>query len=774
VVARLQVAGTVLVDDGLAATVTDRGTVVRQTSARPAFRRRSPAPPRAAPRPVLGREGDLAQIGAASGPGSPVELYGPSGIGKTTLLRELGQPGSAGPGDRLLLRVGGAPLDDVLQALVESLYETGDEVVVPSPTRRRDLLGAIDARILLDDSGLGRDDLEEVVDALPSASVVVGLEHPVLLGGPDLCLRVAGLGEDDAVALVESRLGAPVGPGDREALVAVAAGLGGNPGLLLQSAHRVREGESSWAALAAAVRGGAMGAFAGPSASMSMLGAARNRVTGLLGALGGAPLAAPTIVAVVGPGAEEALAELEDERVIERASPRFRLRVPPGPETAAGAALVEELADHLARRAGSLWDPQAPRDRRDEIRETADDAEAIVTLLERRAGDPAGALELATSVAPALAVSGRWGAWERTLDAQRAAAARLGDEAALGVALHELGTRALCRGDASARGLLERALEVRERLGDRDGAALTRHNLGMLPGGGATDGSSGNGGPPPGGHRRRWAIALGALVVVVAVIVGVVVATNGDGGGGDEQAGLTLDPSDEITLTAEPGQIAELQTVRVTASGPTGALRVSRAGNAPRPFSVDASGCAAPLDDGGSCTLSVGFDASRATAPISDALLVVQSASAGTAQVPLRGIVAGTTTETTTTTTTAPAAADPDITPRVAITWNGTSGSTGTVTLANRGGQPMDVGAASLQIGPPTFEIANDACSGTTLGPGEECAIDVGFMPPATAASASFSDTLVVPVDGFPNETSTVIGTVVPPTEPTPPPSPIG
>ncbi len=96
-------------------------------------------------------------------------------------------------------------------------------------------------------------------------------------------------------------------------------------------------------------------------------------------------------------------------------------------------------------------------------------------------GRHAEARRLGRALDTALAVAGRWGAWEQTLQRVRGTAEALGDRTTQGWALHQLGTRLLCLDDkAAARPLLLDALDIRESLGDRAGAAVTRHNLGLL------------------------------------------------------------------------------------------------------------------------------------------------------------------------------------------------------------------------------------------------------------------------------------------------------
>ena len=92
------------------------------------------------------------------------------------------------------------------------------------------------------------------------------------------------------------------------------------------------------------------------------------------------------------------------------------------------------------------------------------------------------ALRLVRAIESTLTLNGRWGAWAEVLQDGLQAAEALGDRAAKAWILHQLGTRALCLGDtATAQLLLSRALRLREALGDRIGAEITRHNLTQLP-----------------------------------------------------------------------------------------------------------------------------------------------------------------------------------------------------------------------------------------------------------------------------------------------------
>ena len=90
-------------------------------------------------------------------------------------------------------------------------------------------------------------------------------------------------------------------------------------------------------------------------------------------------------------------------------------------------------------------------------------------------------LQLGRLLEGALVVGARWGAWAVTLERCLAAARAIGDRSAEAWALHEIGTRAVCLGDAgTARALLNQAVKLRETLNDDAAAAASRKNLSFV------------------------------------------------------------------------------------------------------------------------------------------------------------------------------------------------------------------------------------------------------------------------------------------------------
>ena len=113
----------------------------------------------------------------------------------------------------------------------------------------------------------------------------------------------------------------------------------------------------------------------------------------------------------------------------------------------------------------------------------AAEAEVVVGVLlaDREANRPEAVLRLARAAAPALALSLRWGAWERVLKLGLEAARTLratGEEAWFH---HELGVLAFCTGaDQRALAELESAVALRAAFGDPRTGAAGRRMLELL------------------------------------------------------------------------------------------------------------------------------------------------------------------------------------------------------------------------------------------------------------------------------------------------------
>jgi hypothetical protein len=242
----------------------------------------------------------------------------------------------------------------------------------------------------------------------------------------------------------------------------------------------------------------------------------QRQVLGALAALGGAPVSAEHLAALTGlPNPEPLLESLQQDGLVQTHSPRYSLT----------GTLEQNLRytwdltfwEERALAHFSAW-AEAQRQAPERLLEAM---EAILQTMEwgARSGRWSQILRLGYAIEHALILDGRWGTWRRVLELFLQAARALGNGAAEASALHQLGSQALCLGDAvAARTTLGQALQLREGLGDQVGAAVTRHNLGLIappppppPPPQAPPAAAGAAGGSP---LLGWAIALMTVVAL--------------------------------------------------------------------------------------------------------------------------------------------------------------------------------------------------------------------------------------------------------------------
>jgi hypothetical protein len=426
------------------------------------------------PRKVVGRERELAAAQATLDEGAPLQFYGPPGIGKTSLLRMLAHLPDDPPDGVVYHMAHGEYVEDVLQFLYETFYDLPVKAKVTEADLRHGL-GGVQARIIVDDLGVSRDDLETLLNFLPAASFVVASPGRSLWGdGKSVALR--GLSPDAALALLEAELGRTLEGDEREAAVAVVTALDGEALRVLEVAAHVTEMDRDLRSLAEELAPGRTDVL--QQKLVESLDADQRAVLEVLTALGGASLPAPELAEITGVANAGAVVELLIAKgLLQAHSPRYSVTDPGIARVLRPDSWDKPLVDYF-----SGW---AERNGRSPEKVLANSA-AVLAVLDRAARTQAAAdlVRLGRAVEEPFALNGRWGAWKHTLGHELTAARRAGDRAGEGWALHQLGTRALCLGqDSEARSRLTDALRIRQSLGDKNGAAVTRHNLDLLVGG---------------------------------------------------------------------------------------------------------------------------------------------------------------------------------------------------------------------------------------------------------------------------------------------------
>jgi tetratricopeptide (TPR) repeat protein len=470
-------------------------------------------------RPFLSREEELRRLRLAVQAGEPIELVGPCGFGKTTLLRQLASSASdemARPS--VYLRLGKERLDDTLHRLFDASY-TSPQPFKPTPEQRARLLGQLGSLVLLDDLTLGPDAVGQLLSTLPGCSLILASTQP-LLGRHGTSVTLAGLTDRAAKDLIAGDLGRPLTAAEAAAAADLAAAVQGQPLHLHQAAALAREDGHSLAELAKrATRDPQML----DRLSINALAEHERRVLAVLALAGGA-LLPRELIAAVGDVVtiSESLGLLRRRGLIDQQQDRFGL-----PICQIGTyreLLLKQL--QLGGALGTLSDWLTAKDpTSQEARSAIGGAVNALGFAAEHAEWPA-VVRLVRVLEPILTLAGRWEASRQALEQGLTAARAVGDRAAEALFSHQLGTLELSLDNLDqAQAHLEHALRLREQLADHAGAAVSRHNLGLLlPPTPVLERSK-----PPSRRQaltqaiaRRWPVIAGrAAVVALTFLLGI-------------------------------------------------------------------------------------------------------------------------------------------------------------------------------------------------------------------------------------------------------------
>lgn len=520
--------------------------VAPQTQAPNYTRRISPVNLRPRPFPsLLDRDDETASAKSALQASTPVSLFGPAGIGKTSLLRNLAHaPELASfPDGVVYLNVSGLGLEDLLQALFDAFHESQSSFK-PSDTEIRVALQGVKALIMLDDLTLSRDEITALMDTSPGcAFVLASLERSIWGEGKIISLN--GLPVEEGLDLFVLELNRALVDQEQAEVREICASLDGHPLRILQTASLVREKTKTISALRSELQGDAPES-ALVSNSLNTLTESQQRMLAILAAGDGAAI--PEIhlgTLSKSPDVYRELQGLISLGLVQAHSPRYSLT---GSLPASLASLwdlsswedvlINYLVEWLSQQPGQML-----------IEESAD---VLVSSI-KKAGEKKRwpeVIRLGRALERILIMWKRWQSWLDILNLVLKAARALGDRKAEAWALHQIGTRAACLGfNEPARGFLTQALQIRQAIGDQAGMALTQNNLHVffkipLP---PNTGQSG---------CRRWlkcgAIGAGAIGVVGVVVVGLALLFSGLSRGSTPPVPPTQVLSATRTLTDTP------------------------------------------------------------------------------------------------------------------------------------------------------------------------------------------------------------------------------
>jgi hypothetical protein len=423
-------------------------------------------------RGLLDRQTDLAAVFSALDAGLPVEVSGERGVGKTAVLCHLAHhPRAASFVDGIVYVSARHHTSlDLQQLLFEAFYD-GDPLCKPTEIEIRQGLQEKRALMLLDDVRLTQDELEQVIDVAPHAAFVVATRK-TRRRGEVRSHALKGLPIEDAVLLLEREIDRSLDATERSDAATLCAAVGAHPFRILQAAALIREQGISLDQCAQTI------AQSPVVNLMASIDDKERRALLALAAMPGVPLQ---------PRHVSAIAEVTDIEPSLTALVRLGLVV----GTQSRYHLADGVGDRLRRTEDlkpwtnrvityfTAWAERHVRSQDILLQESG----ALLRVQQRAAdGRRSGeVLRIGRLLEGPLAAGVRWGAWGVTLEHCVTAARAIGDRSAEAWALHQLGSRALCLGDAgTARALLSQAVTLREMLNEDAAAAASRKNLGFV------------------------------------------------------------------------------------------------------------------------------------------------------------------------------------------------------------------------------------------------------------------------------------------------------
>ena len=492
----------------------------------------APPPPRLRPQPVLlrpkpfpnllDRETETTTLVEALTSQQPVECTGIPGAGKTSLLRHLAhqpQLGTAFPAGVIYFEVNKQSAADLLKSIFDAFYIC-DFPIKPNETEIRHYLQPVSALVLLDDVEVDAQQIQSLMNVAPNCTFVAVTRERILLGeAVDVTLK--GLPAADAVRLFQNELRRTLSAEEEKGAQIICESVACIPLFVLRAAHEARSQNRSLVDVVSETKL-APGDQRLAASEINSSSEDEKKVLAALAVFAGAPVAAEHVAAVAGvTSVEPLLEELERRGVVQSHEQRYKL---------AGDVKEQQLGNlkpWFARAVVHLVD--WTKERRNRHKLIAASAAAILLILKRAVAAQTWneVRSLGHAVEEALTVNGQWDMWATVLNSINKAARAQGDIAEQAWVLHQLGTRALLLGDrAEAVAALTDALDIRERLNDAGGAAVTRHNLNLLlaplPPEQQDDNSSNNSGGNV-ASTPAW-LKIGVVSLVgIAVLVGLLI-----------------------------------------------------------------------------------------------------------------------------------------------------------------------------------------------------------------------------------------------------------
>jgi len=417
------------------------------------------------PRPfpkLIGREVEVEAAINVLRASVPLEFYGKEGVGKTSILRYLAYRHETTllfPDPVIYLIARSKPASDLLQALFDAFYDSNASIK-PTDTQIRHVLQDKRALILLDDSRLTKDELEELMNATPNCAILLSSQNQHLWGeGKSIALQ--GLPTEKAIFLLENDLGRSLETDEKSAAQVLCNILNGHPLKLLQSLASVKQGISS---LAEVVHRYRLENESEQSSEIDEVTATsteeERRILAVLATLGGIGLLVQQVAAITGlTDVTKVLQTLQQRNLVQFDGDRYSVN-------SSLAELLERTWDLRPWFQKSLsYFTNLAEQYKTIPKHILKEVDAFIHLLTKasNSGLWAEVLQLGKLIEGAFALSKYWGTWGNVLQLGLHAARQLKQQASEALILHQIGTRAVCLDDRdTAKNALNQAIQIRE------------------------------------------------------------------------------------------------------------------------------------------------------------------------------------------------------------------------------------------------------------------------------------------------------------------------
>jgi hypothetical protein len=422
----------------------------------------------------------LAELRQVALKGRTTEVTGPSGVGKSTLLRQLiwEDWGDAFPDGLIYESCDGLGPDDILQRLYDQFFETFSRTnAIYRPTRDEiiSVFKSKKALIILDQLTLDGPPLEQLCGALPECAILTGSCRPVL-EERSTNLPLTGLNHPLAWQFLENVFG-PDFDVQKPPVAQLLKPLSGHPLRVWQAvAKLLREPDKAATRVIDSEPEILSSAIDDPQR-----GETTRRLLRTLAAGNGAAISMDAAEALAADGhrhrLDTALNQLRFEGLVVKEE--LWVRLAPNLDASASRMLESLRAEIVAL---MNWFTQYFSDRLD-IPIAATVPNAVMVLIRR-----AFELRLYGEIIDLVRIAevrwicrGQWDTWRQALEFHLIAAGMVENPDEQAWALNQLALCNLCRSDTpKAMALLESAKTLRERTDEKESAALTDSNVQAL------------------------------------------------------------------------------------------------------------------------------------------------------------------------------------------------------------------------------------------------------------------------------------------------------